>query len=162
MKQTGFTLIELMVTLVVLGILLGVGIPSFNSVIESNTLRAVAHSVNTATQLARSEALDKRTNAAVCRANAAFTACQFGADWSSGWVVVTQQGADLETAADVTVVRMWEAVAITVSGAANGLVFERSGRATTTGSIQIQNSSDSRCLSVNGSGSTALQEGVCP
>ncbi|WP_275991314.1 GspH/FimT family pseudopilin [Amphritea atlantica] len=160
-KQRGFTLIELMVALVVLGILLGIGIPSFNAVIESNRLRSVAHDLNTATQLARSVALTRRENAAICRANAGFTACDFDSDWSNGWVVVAQTGADLETIADVEVIREWGAVDLVVSGATNGFVFNSSGRATTNGSIEIQNNNDSRCLSVNVSGRAIVQEGGC-
>ena len=163
MKQTGFTLIELMVTLVVLGILLGIGIPSFNSVIESNKLRSVTHSLNSATQLARSEALDRRTDAAVCRANAAFTACDFDADWSNGWLVATQQGTDFETAADVTVVRVWEAVGLVVSGATDGFIFDQTGRATESGTLFIKNDSGCRNLTVNTSGSASVQEvDPCP
>ncbi|WP_299197731.1 GspH/FimT family pseudopilin [uncultured Amphritea sp.] len=161
-KQRGFTLIELMVALVVLGILLSIGIPSFNSIIESTNLRSVTHSLNSATQLARSEALDRRNeDVAVCRANGAFSACSFGADWSSGWVVVALTGADLETNTDVEVIRVWEAVDITVSGAANGFVFNGSGRAPTNGDLQIQNNTESRCLRVNGSGRAAVVEGGC-
>lgn len=162
LKQVqGFSLLELMIALVVLGILLGIGIPSFNSIIESTRLRSVTHSLNSATQLARSEALDTRDDTAACRANAAFTACDFAADWSTGWVVVTLTGADFETPADVTVVRVWEPVDIVVSGAANGFVFNSSGRAT-NGNLQIQSGNGCRSLTVIGSGRAAVQEVVCP
>jgi prepilin-type N-terminal cleavage/methylation domain-containing protein len=159
-KQRGFTLIELMVALVVLGILLGIGIPSFNSVIESTNLRSVTHSLNTATQLARSEALDRRDDVVVCRANGALSACSFGADWSNGWIVATLKpaGANYSTPGDVEVIRVWEAVNIVVSGASNGFRFNSSGRAPTNGVIRIQNDNGCRDLSVNGSGRAAVRE----
>ncbi len=160
----GFSLLELMITLVVLGVLLGIGIPSFNSIIESTRLRSVTHSLNSATQFARSEALDTQNDTAVCRANGGFTACSFGADWSNGWAVfsLTDTGTDFETQADVTLVREWEAVDIVVSGAVNGFVFDGSGRALIWGMIQTQNGAGCRNLSVNASGSAAVQEVVCP
>lgn len=161
-REKGFTLLELMIAVIILGIILGLGVPSFNSITESSRLRAVTHSLNTAVRLARSEALSRRETAAACRSNVTLTACDFDADWSSGWMVVTQQGADLETAADVTVIRMWEAIDLVASGAANGLVFDRLGRATTTGSLLVQNDTDNRCLSVNASGQSTVQEVVCP
>ena len=157
-REKGFTLLELMIAVIVLGIILGIGVPSFNSITESSRLRAATHSLNSAVQLARSEALSSRETAAACRSNVALTACDFDANWSSGWMVVTQQGADLETAADVTVVRVWDAIDLVTSGATNGFVFDRQGRGVTTGALRIQNDTDQRCLSTNASGRTAVQE----
>ncbi len=159
-NSSGFTLLELMVAIAILGILLGMGIPSYNAMTESSQLRAVSHNLTTATQLARSEAISRRETAAVCRANAGFTACGFANDWSNGWLVVEQTGANLQVAADVDVIRTWEAVDIVVSGAVNGFVFDRSGRATTTGQLRVQNGTDSRCLFVIGSGRVAGAD--CP
>lgn len=161
-KEKGFTLLELMVAVIILGIILGLGVPSFNAITESSRLRAVTHSLNSAIQLARSEALSSRENAAACRANVAITACDFDSDWSNGWVVVTQQGADLETAADVTVIRAWDEVDIVVSGAENGFVFDRRGQADAAVSLLVQNDTDNRCVSVNISGRVAVEEVVCP
>ncbi|MBN3562478.1 GspH/FimT family pseudopilin [Aliamphritea spongicola] len=158
--STGFTLLELMVAIAILGILLGIGIPSYNAMTESTRLRSVTHNLTTAAQLARSEAINRRDTTAVCRANVGFTACSFANDWSNGWVVVEQTGANLQVAADVDVIRTWDAVDIVVSGAVNGFVFNRSGRATTTGQLRVQNDTDSRCLFVNGSGRVAGAD--CP
>ncbi|WP_067862763.1 GspH/FimT family pseudopilin [Neptuniibacter marinus] len=157
-REKGFTLLELMIAIVILGIILGLGVPSYNSITESSRLRAATHSLNSAIQLARSEALTRRETAAACRSNLAFTACEFGADWSRGWMVVTQQGADLETAADVTVIRIWDSINLVASGAANGFVFDRLGRGEVTGALRIQNDTDHRCLSTNVTGRTAVQE----
>ncbi|MAY42820.1 MULTISPECIES: GspH/FimT family pseudopilin [unclassified Neptuniibacter] len=157
-KEKGFTLLELMIAVIILGFVLGLGVPSFNSFIESSRLRAATHSLNTAVQLARSEALSRRENAAVCRSNSAQDACDFDVDWSSGWMVVAQQGSDLEDAADVTVIKIWESVDLVASGAANGFAFDRLGRGITIGGVRIQNDTDHRCISVNITGRTAVQE----
>jgi len=55
--QRGFTLIELMITLVIGVILLAVGIPSFKSIIDSTRLTTSANSLVMAMVLARSEAV---------------------------------------------------------------------------------------------------------
>ncbi|KXJ53505.1 GspH/FimT family pseudopilin [Neptuniibacter pectenicola] len=157
-REKGFTLLELMITLVILGIILGLGVPSYNSITESSRLRAATHSLNSAIQLARSEALARRETAAACRSNLALTACDFDPDWSRGWMVVTQQGTDLETPADVTVIRIWEGIDLVTSGAASGFVFDRLGRGQVTGALRIQNDTDHRCLSTNATGRTTVQE----
>ncbi len=55
----GFTLIELMITLVVAAILLTVAIPSFFSVIQNNRLTTATNAFITAMTLARSEAVKR-------------------------------------------------------------------------------------------------------
>jgi len=159
--EKGFSLLELMVALTVLAILLGIGVPSFNSFIESSRLRSTVHDLNTAVHLARSEAVSRRQIAAACRANTANTACDFGSDWSQGWVVVLLNGADLETAADVEVVRIWDDVEVTASGAENGFVFGRLGAAEASVSLDIQNDTLNRCISINISGRVLVEEDAC-
>ncbi len=162
-KEKGFSLLELMMTLVVLAILLGIGVPSFQSLMESSRLRSVTYDLNTAVQLARSEAISRRQTAAACRANAAGTACDFtNNDWSGGWLVVLQNGADLATPANVQVVRGWGAIELAAFGAAQGFVFNRSGLAQAAASIDISNNRDSRCLNINIGGSVSVKGEACP
>jgi type IV fimbrial biogenesis protein FimT len=59
----GFNLIELMVSVAILGVLLGLGVPSFAEWIRNQKIRASAESILNGMQVARSEAV--RRNAAV-------------------------------------------------------------------------------------------------
>lgn len=61
-KASGFTLIELMVTMAVFGILMALAAPDFGVWVQNNRIRSVAESAMTGIQLARSEAV-KRNNA---------------------------------------------------------------------------------------------------
>ncbi len=84
-KHNGFTLIELMITLAIVGILLLVGLPSLKSTMQGNQLVAATNELLSALHVARSEAIKLNSRVSVC-ATAGTTTCA-GSDWSQGWVV---------------------------------------------------------------------------
>lgn len=96
-KQQGFTLIELMVTLVVLGILIAVGLPSFKSQILTNKSTALNEDILEALNFVRSEAI-KQGQPGRAGASARFvtlcassngTACSSNtAGWGDGFIAV--------------------------------------------------------------------------
>ncbi len=64
--QSGFTLIELMVALAVLGILLTVGLPSFQTMIVQQRLSSATNEVLSGIALTRSEAVKRNSNMRFC------------------------------------------------------------------------------------------------
>ena len=66
MRQQGFTLWELMMTLVVAGILLSLAVPSFQDFQRSNALASVANDFVTGALLARSEAVKRQAPVTLC------------------------------------------------------------------------------------------------
>jgi len=58
-KSAGFTLIELMLGVAILGILLSVGMPSFTRMIRNAEIRSAAESVSNGVQRARAEAVSR-------------------------------------------------------------------------------------------------------
>ncbi|MGI9330354.1 MAG: GspH/FimT family pseudopilin, partial [Gammaproteobacteria bacterium] len=64
--QNGFTLIELMITLLVAAIILGVGVPNFQEFISNNRMAAATNDVISSLHLARSEAVKRRMNVTIC------------------------------------------------------------------------------------------------
>ena len=91
----GFTLLELMFTLTVAGILLGVGVPSFIDFVRSNRAAANINELSSAFAIARSEAIRRGVNVTVHRSSDGAT---FGADWADGWIVFVDTAAS-DTAA---------------------------------------------------------------
>lgn len=92
--QRGFTLMELMVGISVLGILTAVAVPSFTNMINRNRLAGQSNELLGAIQYARTEAI--RTNARVtfCGASSADAAADddCGAGAQSHWVVIGSTG----------------------------------------------------------------------
>jgi type IV fimbrial biogenesis protein FimT len=84
-RQQGVTLIELMVTLVILVILATIGMPSFTSFLRNTELRSSSESVYQGLQLARAEAV--RRNARV----------RFVIGAGTGWTVATDAGTTLQS-----------------------------------------------------------------
>lgn len=81
MKGTaGFTLVELMVTIVVASILLMVGVPSFVEMLRNSRTTTMANELVTALNLARSEAVKRGVQVTVAKT---------GAEWENGWTMFT-------------------------------------------------------------------------
>lgn len=76
--SSGFTLIELMVTISIAAIFIGVAVPNFSSSIASNRLTTNANEFVTALNLARSEAVKRGQHVVVKKA---------GTNWEDGWNV---------------------------------------------------------------------------
>jgi type IV fimbrial biogenesis protein FimT len=89
--SAGFTLVELMVTVSIAGILMAMAIPSFNDTIQNHRLTTYANEFITAMNLARSEAI-KRGQSVTVRVRDNNSAKPLGATtvyWESGWDVFT-------------------------------------------------------------------------
>jgi type IV fimbrial biogenesis protein FimT len=80
----GFTLVELLVTLSVAGILVSIAIPNFQTLMASNRMSAQANDLITALTFARSEAVKRAANVTVCSSSDGAT-CTGG--WAQGWIV---------------------------------------------------------------------------
>jgi len=65
-RMHGFTLLELMVVLVLVGILLGIGVPSMGNFIRNSRMTSSANDLIAALHLARSEAIKRRVSVTAC------------------------------------------------------------------------------------------------
>ncbi|HYY61685.1 MAG TPA: GspH/FimT family pseudopilin [Burkholderiales bacterium] len=77
--RSGFTIIELMTTLVILGILVTIAIPSFNDLIVGTRIKGAASDIYGALTFARSEAIKRNANV---------TVSPLSGQWVNGWQVM--------------------------------------------------------------------------
>lgn len=82
----GFTLIELLVTMAIAVILLALAAPSFQQLMASTSMTSQANEFLAALNFARSEAVKRNTQVAICKSNTG-TACVTSGDWQQGWII---------------------------------------------------------------------------
>ena len=80
-QSAGFTLLELMAAIAIVGILVAVGFPALGELVKNNRIATQANSILTSLHQARSEAVNRGVNIQI-KPNVA------GTDWSSGWKVI--------------------------------------------------------------------------
>ncbi|MCB1624286.1 MAG: GspH/FimT family pseudopilin [Pseudomonadales bacterium] len=85
-SQLGYTLLELMTALSILGILVAVAAPSFSDYSRNSRALAVQNDIVTALNLARSEAVRRATRVTVC-ASSDGASCTGNTTWNNGWIV---------------------------------------------------------------------------
>lgn len=111
-REKGFTLIELMVSLVVVGILLLVAVPNFGNFVAQSRVDSVKNKLVSSIALARSEAIKRGVAVAVCRKNpdpaltCVGTAVVGSKDWSDGWLVFLDED-DNQTAAANEIIKVY-------------------------------------------------------
>ena len=110
--QQGFTLLELIITLVILAILVTIAVPSFSSYILNQRVKTTAFELAAALSYARSEAIKLNANVQLSQDNAGW----------EGWSMVRT-----DTNA---VLRTWQRPArLAITANENAVTFQRDGRA---------------------------------
>jgi type IV fimbrial biogenesis protein FimT len=95
-KQRGFTLMELMVTVSIAGIMMGIAIPSFTSTIKNSRITAQVNEFTTSLNLSRSEAVKRGVRITLCKSSNGTTCVADGAttNWSQGWIVFSDENSN--------------------------------------------------------------------
>lgn len=156
--QYGFTLIETMVAIAILAIVISIAAPSFTRMLQSNRAAVLSNELLGTLQIARSEALKRRTNIVLCRSTTGSNTCVNGTDWSSGWLLM--QGN--------TVLRTWEPISGgTLVGPNAGMTYQSNGLTTLAGGTQATftittSATCSRTLQVSTTGNATVGAGGCP
>ncbi|MGY0611125.1 GspH/FimT family pseudopilin [Luteimonas sp. A501] len=134
-RLSGFSLIELMITIAVLAVLLAIGLPSFQGSMRSNRVATGTNELIASMSLARSEAIRSPGGAALCPSSNGTTCLPDASPWTNGWMVwVDQDGNGLPGGINDRVLRYVEGIAdldIKASSKQAILRFDQRGRAVT-------------------------------
>lgn len=90
----GYTLIELLVTVGMLGLLIAISLPNFQDTIESQVANSQIKVLLTTLNLARSEAIKRGSNVAICASDDGAD-CDAGT-WTEGWMVFVDNNGDAD------------------------------------------------------------------
>ena len=101
--QAGFTLYELLITVLVVGVILTFAVPNMQGFARNSRMTSTANDMHAAFHLARSESSRAKTNITICP-SADASAC--GGTWDQGYIVFVDEDGDLARAgATETVLR---------------------------------------------------------
>lgn len=131
--ENGFTIYELMITVLIVGLVLALGLPNLNSFSQDNRVATATNDLQNAFKIARSEAVRARKNVTVCASDNSMSAnADCRGDWQDGFIVFIDNDGNLaRDGADDTMVRSHPAVAdrirLVVANDANYFGFTSTG-----------------------------------
>jgi len=95
-NQSGFTIYELLITMLVIGIILSIGVPSFSEFTQNSRISGTANDLHSSFQLARSEAARSKANITICASNNSMdVAAACGGTFDDGWIIFADLNGDL-------------------------------------------------------------------
>ena len=167
MKRTsGFTLLELMVAIALIGILLALAGPSFRDFTSSNRVTAANNNLITALNLARAEATRRSTPVAICPSADGKT-CGDATNWASGWIVFQNPGTAGVIAQASDVLQAWngETGNISFSTTSTYIQYQPTGTVAAAASFDVSypacHGLQKRHIQVSAGGTISTQRQPC-
>lgn len=138
----GFTLVELMITIVIAAIMTSLAMPAFTDLIASTQVKTDASNLHLSLMRARSEAIKR---------NASVTIAAVGGVWKNGWTIsngIETQGANKTD----------------IAGPAS-VTYNANGRAAGVAAVNFEvsspNTTTKRCVTINLSGQPIVKPREC-
>lgn len=173
MRQNGLTLLEMVITLAIGAILLGMAIPGYGYLVRGAQLSRLSSDLVSALAYARSEAIKRGERVTVCKtgnAAPASPACQDDGGWQQGWIVFVDGGIKGEIDGSDEVLRVksesTNAASVTVSNLSTYVSYLPSGLSRApnnlpNGSINFCLEGEKRSVILNVTGRVRSAAGSC-
>lgn len=163
-KTSGFTLIELMVTIAIAAILVTTGVPAFTQFVQNNRRASQVNMLVRALQIARSEAVRQRTTIGAC-ASSNQTSCSASTTWSTGWIVFVDKDGDgvVDSGEDVLNVFPELTGGNSLTSTVKFIDYEASGLSTAAAGFTLcdpRGTSQSRAINVSATGAVSTSSTV--
>jgi type IV fimbrial biogenesis protein FimT len=156
LRQRGFTVIEVLLVIVVIGVLLSIAAPSFVTFTSSQKVKTASFDLYAAMMFARSEAIKRRVNVTVKPTD--------DVDWKNGWTI--------DAAGVATPLRRQDSLSGVSFSGATSMVYRLDGRLTSGAAVGVliqpaiaDSSIKNRCIRVDPTGlpkSTIIDTTTCP
>ena len=155
--QAGFTAVELIVTLTIIGVLLALSAPGFRELTLNQGVKTAAFDMMSALQYARSEAIKRPGETVTLKAGASTDGA-----WSTGWRILDGSGNKIRVwtvASNIT-------IADTSTTPVTTITFGKDGHTTLTPKLQFSSTSTvsgvgPRCVKVDLMGRPYAAMGAC-
>ena len=136
----GFTLLELVIIIAILGITMAFAVPGLRTVISNHRISSDASDFTAALQLAKAEAVARLNPVIICKKNANSTDCVASGDWSQGWIVFSDDNGNgaVDAVSGETVLLVHEALDARITfigtgGVTDSITYRPSGTTSVTG-----------------------------
>ena len=104
-SQRGFTLYELLITLLIVGIVLALGVPNLRDFTANSRISTAANELHSSFMLARSEAARSKTIVTIFASSDSLSDANCGGTFNQGWIIFTDLDGDLQRDGEDSVLR---------------------------------------------------------